>query len=79
MWDWEWVHCSKDDDDCVVDLSQDEHDEDKCDEDAHDESESHDSDSEDIPNITHSVIFKCIGATKEHHYQELLGLEEKCR
>jgi len=88
MWDWEWVDCSEDDDDCVVASSPDEHDEDtcdedkcdedKCDEDAHDESESHDSsDKEDIPNITHSVIFKCIGATKEHRYQQLLDLAKQ--
>ena len=77
MWDWEWVDCSEDDDgDCVVaSSSQEEH---KCDEDEHDESESHDSsDSEDVPNITHTVIFKCIGVTKEHRYQDLLGLAKQ--
>ena len=71
MWDWEWVDCSEDDDgdSIVASLSQDEH----------DESESQDSsDSEDVvPNITHTVIFKCIGATKEHRYQELLGLAKQ--
>ena len=31
----------------------------------------------DIPSITHSVIFKCIGNRKEHRYQELLALAKK--
>lgn len=36
------------------------------------------SDSEDeVPAITHSVVFKCIGAHKEFHYQELLALAAK--
>jgi len=68
--DWEWEDCSEDDDDrgdsVVAPLSQDEHD-------AQDSSDSEDV----VPNITHTVIFKCIGATKEHRYQELLGLAKQ--
>lgn len=30
-----------------------------------------------VPNITHTVIFKYIGATKEHQYQEFLGLAKQ--
>ena len=30
-----------------------------------------------IPAITHSVVFKCIGATKEMCYQELLALANR--
>ena len=30
-----------------------------------------------IPEITHSVIFKCIGAHKEIEYQEMLALASK--
>ena len=29
---------------------------------------------DDIPAITHSVVFKCIGCTKELRYQKLLAL-----
>lgn len=66
-----WVDCPEDNDSnfVVASLSQDEH----------DESESQNSsDSEDeVPDITHTVIFKYIGATKEHCYQELLGLAKQ--
>lgn len=30
-----------------------------------------------VPAITHSVVFKCIGATKEMRYQELLALASR--
>ena len=32
---------------------------------------------EEVPTITHSVVFKCIGSHKEHRYQELLTLANK--
>ena len=32
---------------------------------------------EEVPTITHSVVFKCIGSHKEHRYQELLSLANK--
>ena len=41
--------------------------------------ESDDDSSNAIPAITHSVIFKCIGSTKEHVYQETLALANKKR
>ena len=31
-------------------------------------------DEDEIPAITHSVTFKCIGSTKEARYQEVLAL-----
>ena len=34
-------------------------------------------DGDDIPEITHSVVFKCIGAHKEMEYQEILALANK--
>lgn len=30
-------------------------------------------DEDEIPAITHSLTFKCIGSTKEAHYQEVLA------
>ena len=33
--------------------------------------------TDEVPTITHSVVFKCIGSHKEHHYQELLSLANK--
>ena len=35
---------------------------------------SNEEEEDDIPAITHSVVFKCIGCTKELRYQELLAL-----
>ena len=35
---------------------------------------SNEKEDDDIPAITHSVVFKCIGCTKELRYQELLAL-----
>ena len=34
------------------------------------------SDEPDIPFVTHSVVFKCIGSTKESTYQDTLALEK---
>ena len=36
-----------------------------------------DSDIDDLPTITHTVVFKCIGSSKELHYQEILALAAK--
>ena len=36
--------------------------------------DSSNEEDDDIPAITHSVVFKCIGCTKELRYQELLAL-----
>ena len=33
--------------------------------------------TDEVPTITHSVVFKCIGSHKEHLYQELLSLPNK--
>ena len=40
-------------------------------------SDSEDDDNDGIPAITHTVIFKCIGAHKEDEYQEHLALAKK--
>jgi len=74
MWNWTWV-----DDD----VSSDE-DSDGC---ASEFSDRYDSDTEsqddneelnfDVPLITHSVIFKCIGHLKESRYQEVLASAKK--
>ena len=37
-----------------------------------DTDEERDDDTEIQPEITHSIVFKCIGCTKEHRYQEIL-------
>ena len=61
MWDWNWINgedCSSEESDLEehrdVELSQ--------------SSEQEDSDVDPVPNITHSVIFKCIGQLKENRY-----------
>ena len=36
-----------------------------------------DDDDEEIPAITHSVTFECIGSTKELRYQEVLALAKQ--
>ena len=68
--DWNWIDgedCSSEESDLEehrdVELSQ--------------SSEQEDSDVDPVPNITHSVIFKCIGQLKENRYQELLAIASK--
>ena len=40
--------------------------------------QNNDNDDEnEIPAITHSVTFKCIGSTKEARYQEILALPKQ--
>ena len=41
---------------------------------SYDSSTSSQSDDDSVPAITHTVIFKCIGAYKEKRYQEILAI-----
>ena len=76
LWNWVWV---EDDDEDVE--SRDGGDgasgnEEQCtdvdNEGDDDEEEDSEATDDGIPAITHCVIFKCIGCTKEHCYQEVL-------
>ena len=75
MWNWAWleeIHSSNDDsrsDDLNANQEFENDSDDSLDDDTKVPS--------DIPSITHSVIFKCIGNRKEHRYQELLALAKK--
>ena len=74
IWDWVWVDGAEDEDDNSSAASLPQDDQHNTDESGSEEI----SDSEDlVPSITHTVIFKCIGATKEHRYQELLALAKQ--
>lgn len=68
MWHWEWF-----------DFDREEPSDEGSDIVVEDQGLDSLSDEEDLTNsfITHSVVFKCIGATKEHRYQELLGLAKQ--
>ena len=75
LWDWVWV---EDEEDVDRDASEKSDDEEECND--TDNEDDYGSDKEDdneeshdgIPTITHSIIFKCIGCTKEHCYQAVL-------
>ena len=74
IWDWVWVDGAEDEDDNSSAASLPQDDQHNTDESGSEEI----SDSEDlVPSITHTVIFKCTGATKEHRYQELLALAKQ--
>ena len=78
MWKWTWLdECSSDGEEDVAKLS-DEDAAELSDEDAAELSDEHDQDTNNaIPAITHSVIFKCMGSTKEHEYEEALALAKR--
>jgi len=73
LWKWDWLEegdtYSDVESDCseVDDVATDDNDTEVVD------------DDEEIPAITHSVTFKCIGSTKELHYQEPLALAKQKR
>ena len=72
MWNWQWLKDSDNEQDGVV--SGDEPG------DAAQSNSGNDEEAEDnIPAITHTVVFKCIGCTKELCYQELLVLANQKR
>ena len=71
MWNWTWLDENSSNEDKTSSKASGEI------EDVTDESD--DDSSNAIQAITHSVIFKCIGSTKEHVYQETLALANKKR
>lgn len=73
IWKWSWIedHSSSDSDELSGDDGR--HDA-EC---AASVCENSSSDEDEVPPITHSVVFKCIGSMKEFRYQELLALASK--
>ena len=71
MWDWIWLEdADEQDSECVSDESLTVE---TRDEECNDSAEPSDDDDNNIPAITHSMTFKCIGCTKEMQYQEVLA------
>ena len=79
MWDWSWIQQEDSSDDSTnsstVDSSN------KSNESSTDLKSDNDNedDASSIPAITHTVVFKCNGNTKEIRYQEVLALANKKR
>jgi len=65
---WDWVDGSEDVDSSEESVPQDDYD--------YKSDDTSDNDDP-VPSITHTVIFKCIGVTKKHRYQELLALAKQ--
>ena len=73
IWEWEWLEDHSD-----PESNHSEDDQETDDFDATDNNDDDDEEDEDeIPAITHSVTFKCIGSTKEACYQEVLALAKQ--
>ena len=72
IWNCTWID---EEDDSDRDVNVDCLDESRNDVEQTEEDES--TDDEYIPHITHSVIFKCIGVSKEKWYQEILALSSQ--
>ena len=68
---WEWLE-EADEADCDTESEQSDFDENTENDDT-----STEVNEEEIPSITHSVTFKCIGSTKELRYQEVLALAKQ--
>ena len=78
IWDWAWLDDVEDGE--QVNSSNDEDGDDASTTNHQLQSDDDESDNTDepvVPPITHSVVFKCIGANKEKRYQELLALASK--
>lgn len=73
IWHWIWLEGGEQSESSSEICSGEEHFSNFGSESDRDESE----DEPKVPAITHSVIFKCIGVTKEKHYQELLALANR--
>ena len=73
MWNWQWQDDSDEQDD-VVSGDEPEPEPENVGPSDTEETGNEEEENDDIPAITHSVVFKCIGCTKELHYQELLAL-----
>jgi len=69
MWKWTWVELDED-------LMDSETNPSLCGSDVNslDDLQSDESTMEEVPTITQSVIFKCIGAHKERQYQDTLAI-----
>ena len=65
MWNWQWLEDSDSEQDGMVNDEPEDAtpsgNEESCSEDLEEEEDT-------IPAITHTVVFKCIGCTKELHY-----------
>ena len=72
MWNWEWVEDADIGSDSEA-SSRDEPEPPAVDT----EKEEEEAEDHGVPAITHSVVFKCIGATKEMRYHELLALANR--
>ena len=70
--DWEWL---EDYGDSESNQSEDDQEIDEFDASTNStiNNDEHETDEDEIPAITHSVSFKCIGSTKEPRYQEVLA------
>ena len=70
LWDWSWMEAES-----IEDTDSDAGSEGdvNSDEISSEESISDASATDGIPEITHSIVFKCIGVLKEHRYQETLA------
>jgi len=68
IWNWIWV-----DQDCSSEVSVENNNEPE----RLQSSDSEEADTDAVPNITHSVVYKCIGQLKESQYQELLVIASK--
>ena len=66
MWEWSWAEVDDGTDSGSQSESLSEHL-------SSDDSSPGANEDDEIPEITHSVIFKCIGVLKEHRYQETLA------
>ena len=81
LWNWVWAEDNDEDNESRdgsdgASGEQYTDDDNECDDDNEgdggDEEEDSGTMDDGIPAITHCVIFKCIGCTKEHRYQEVL-------
>lgn len=77
MWDWSWIQQEDSSDDPTNASSEDSSNE--SEESSADLKSDNEDDASSIPAITHTVVFKCIGNTKEIRYQEVLALANKKR
>ena len=76
MWNWQWLEDSDSEQDGVV--SGDEPG-DAAPSNSEESGNNEEAEDDNIPAITHTVVFKCIGCTKELRYQELLVLANQKR
>ena len=73
MWKWSWME----DEELESESESSVHEDSSSDDCSSDNSSSNAVSDDQIPEITHSVIFKCVGVLKEHRYQETLAAASK--